>query len=451
MIPFSVKALCAAVGGRLLQATDAAVTGVSTDSRTVAAGQLFIPLVGERFDGHAYLTAALEKGAAGCLCARPPEVLLPGKFYIQVADTLLALKALASWYRSQFAIPVVEISGSAGKTTTKEMIAAVLNRHYPTLKTEANYNNFVGTPQTLLRLEPYHRAAVIETGLDHFGDLLYMGEMVRPTVAVLTNIGDAHIENLGNTRQGTLRAKSEIFAHLQPDGIAVLGGDDALLGTLKLPFPTLRCGKGEGCNVRVTDIVDRGIEGIDCTVTTEKDRYRLSIPSPGEYMIYSAAMAAAIGEHLGLSGEEIVAGVADYRSTGSRMRRIRLSGRRMIIDDCYNANPQAMEAALKILANTGSRRRVAVLGDMNELGAVSEQAHRRVGELTAELGLTAVVAIGPKSAALAAGAKGEVYYFDTVAAALPTVKKLLDEDTAMLVKASHAMEFGSLVQELEQL
>ena len=451
MIPFSVKALCAAVGGTMLQSTDAAVTGVSTDSRTVTAGQLFIPLVGERFDGHAYLHAALEKGAVGCLCEQAPETLLPGKFYIRVADTMLALKALASWYRSQFDIPVVEISGSAGKTTTKEMIAAVLSQHYPTLKTEANYNNFIGTPQTLLRLEPYHRAAVIETGLDHFGDLIYMGEMVRPTVAVLTNIGDAHIENLGNTREGTLRAKSEIFENLQPGGLAVLCGDDALLNTLKLPFPTLRCGKSEGCNVRVTDIVDRGIEGIDCTVTTEKDSYRLSVPSPGEYMIYSASMAAAIGEQLGLSREEIVAGVAAYQSTGSRMRRIRLSEGRMVIDDCYNANPQAMEAALRILANTHSKRRVAVLGDMGELGAVSENAHRRVGELTAELGLTAVVAIGPKSAAVAANAKGEVYHFDTVEAALPTVKKLLVADTVMLVKASHAMEFGRIVKELEQL
>ncbi len=451
MIPFSVKALCAAVNGTMLQATDAAITGVSTDSRTVAAGQLFIPLVGEKFDGHAYLNSALEKGAEGCLCMHAPDTMMPGKFYIQVADTLLALKALASWYRSQFNIPMVEISGSAGKTTTKEMIASVLSQHYPTLKTEANYNNFIGTPQTLLRLEQSHRAAVIETGLDHFGDLIYMGEMVRPTVAVLTNIGDAHIENLGNTREGTLRAKSEIFENLQPGGLAVLCGDDALLNTLNLPFTTLRCGKSENCNVRVTDIVDHGIEGIECTVTTEKDTYHLSIPSPGEYMIYSASMAVAIGEHLGLTKDEIIGGVAAYQSTGSRMRRIRLSDNRIVIDDCYNANPQAMEAALKILANTDRARRVAVVGDMGELGAVSESAHKRVGELTNQLGLTAVVAVGPKCAAVAETAQGEVYHFDTVEEALPTIKKLLSADTAMLVKASHAMEFGKIVKELEQL
>lgn len=450
MIPFSVKALCAAVDGTLLQGSDATISSVSTDSRTVTKGQLFIPLVGEKFDGHAYLNAALEKGAEGCLCMHAPDTMLPGKFYIQVADTMLALKALAAWYRDTFAIPVVQVTGSAGKTTTKEMIAAVLSQHYCTLKTEANYNNLVGTPQTLLRLEQHHRAAVIETGLDCFGEIRYMGEMVHPTVAVITNVGDAHIENLGNTRQGTLRAKCEIFENLKPNGLAVLCGDDELLNTLDLPFATLRCGKSEGCNVRVTDIADRGIEGVDCTVTTEKNSYRLSIPSPGEYMIYSASMATAIGEHLGLSKEEIVAGVASYLPTGSRMRRVRLSDHRIVIDDCYNANPQAMEAALKTLMNTDSKRHVAVLGDMGELGTVSESAHKRVGELTDELGVTAVVAIGPKSAAIAKSAKGEVYHFNTVEEALPTVKQLLSPDTTMLVKASHSMEFGKIVKELEQ-
>lgn len=191
---------------------------VSTDSRRVEQGCLFIPLVGERFDGHTYLTQALENGAAGCLCSRLPEALVPGKFYVQVEDTLRALGQLAGWYREKFPIPVVQITGSAGKTTTKEMIASVLSQHFLTLKTEANYNNEIGTPQTLLRLMPEHQAAVIETGMDHFGQIRYLGEMVRPTVAVITNIGDAHIENLGNTRQGTLRAKSEIFEHLQPGG-----------------------------------------------------------------------------------------------------------------------------------------------------------------------------------------------------------------------------------------
>ena len=222
MTPCTVREICAAVNGVLLQGSDAAVTQVSTDSRSVPAGALFVPLVGERFDGHAYIGKALESGAAGCLTAQTPEVLLPGKFYIQVEDTRLALKALASWYRGKFDLPVVQVTGSAGKTTTKEMIACVLGRRFCTLKTQANFNNDIGTPLTLLGLGPEHQAAVIETGMNHFGEIEYLGAMVRPDVAVISNIGDAHIENLGNTRQGILRAKCEIFENLAPDGIAVL-------------------------------------------------------------------------------------------------------------------------------------------------------------------------------------------------------------------------------------
>ena len=360
MMTCTAKELCAATGGTLVQDGEG-FSCVSTDSRRVEQGCLFIPLVGERFDGHTYLTQALESGAAGCLCSRLPEALVPGKFYVQVEDTLRALGQLAGWYREKFPIPVVQITGSAGKTTTKEMIASVLSQHFLTLKTEANYNNEIGTPQTLLRLMPEHQAAVIETGMDHFGQIRYLGEMVRPTVAVITNIGDAHIENLGNTRQGTLRAKSEIFEHLQPGGLAVLNGDDALLAGLELPFETILCGRGENCAVRVTDIVTHGVEGLSCTVTTPCGVYPLHIPSPGDYMIYPASMAVAIGERLGLTAQQIREGVAHYVSTGSRMRRIRLPEERLIIDDCYNANPQAMAAALTILADTDCRRRVAVM------------------------------------------------------------------------------------------
>ena len=344
---------------------------------------------------------------------------------------------------------MVQVTGSAGKTTTKEMLASVLSRHFCTLKTRANLNNHIGTPQTLLELEPRHQAAVIETGLDHFGQIRYMGSLVQPTIAVITNVGDAHIENLGGTRQGILQAKCEIFDHLRPGGLAVLCGDDPLLNGLTLPFETLRCGKGESCNVRVTDIVRRGIDGLDCTVTTSRRSYRLSIPSPGDYMIYPASMAAAIGEYLGLSEQEIVEGVAAYVSTGSRMRRIRLPEDRLIIDDCYNANPQAMEAALKILADTACRRRVAVLGDMGELGPISHDAHLEVGRVTARLGLDAVIAIGPKSAAIAETAGPRALHFDTVQQALPALREQLTPGTAMLVKASHAMEFGKIVNELE--
>ena len=448
MTPCTAREICAAVGGTLLQDSGAPVTGVTTDSRAVQPGQLFIPLVGERFDGHAYIAKALEGGAAGCLTAREPETLLPGKLYIQVADTRLALKALASWYRDKFDLPVVQVTGSAGKTTTKEMIASVLSQRYNTLRTEGNFNNDIGAPLTLLRLMPEHQAAVIETGMNHFGEIRYLGEMVRPDIAVITNVGDAHIENLGNTRQGILRAKCEIFENLTPEGIAVLNGDDELLNTVTLPQTILRCGVDDGCGVRVTDIDDRGLEGVACTVTIEGEHYRLTTSAPGRYMIYPMAMAAAIGRRLGLTGEEIAAGVAAYTTVGSRMHLIRLPGERLVIDDCYNANPQSMAEGLRMLAASPAQHRVAVLGDMGELGQLTAQAHRDMGALTRRLGLTAV-AVGEKMHALTE-TDPQAQWFATVEEAMPAIRQLFTPGTAVLVKASHAMHFERIVKELEK-
>lgn len=450
MTPCTVREICDAVGGTLLQSSDVSVIRVSTDSRSIPEGALFVPLAGERFDGHAYIGKALESGAAGCLTARTPDALLPGKFYIQVSDTRLALKALARWYRGRFDLPVVQVTGSAGKTTTKEMVACVLGRHFRTLKTQANFNNDIGTPLTLLELAPEHQAAVIETGMNHFGEIRYLGEMVRPDIAVITNVGDAHIENLGNTRQGILRAKCEIFENLAPDGVAVLNGDDPLLNTVTLPQRILRCGTGAGCDVRVTEVDDRGLEGVACTVTTAKTSYRLETSSPGAYMIYPLAMAAAIGEYLGLTAEEITAGAADYVPVGSRMHLIPVDGQRLIIDDCYNANPQAMAEALRMLAKSRHQRKVAVVGDMGELGELTEQAHRDVGTLARELKLDVVVAVGEKMRALRETDPSALWFPDT-ASALPALPDLFVGDTAVMVKASHAMHFESIVKELEKL
>lgn len=444
----NIKALCAAVGGTILQETPALVTAVTTDSRAVPSGSLFIPLRGERFDGHDYLDAALTGGAAGCLTEKIPAVLQAGKFYILVDDTLAALKRLAAWYRGEFAIPVVQVTGSAGKTTTKEMIASVLGQHFSTLKTEGNFNNAIGAPLTLLNLSPTHQAAVVETGMNHFGEIRYLGEMVRPTVAVITNVGDAHIENLGGTRQGILQAKCEIFENLSPDGLAVLNGDDALLSALDLPFRTVLCGKSECCAVRVSDVAEHGISGVTCTVTTARDTYAVSIPSPGAYMIYPAAMAIAIAEYFDICKADILAGIAAYRPVGSRMHLVHCSRDRVIIDDCYNANPQAMAEALRILGQTEYPRRVAVLGDMGELGELTEQAHRDMGELAQTLELDAVIAIGQKAKAIQ-DADPAAQWFPTVKEALGAIRDAFTSGTAVLVKASHAMHFTDIVKELE--
>ena len=450
MIECRFEDICRAVGGTMLQSGAETALSISTDSRHIDPGDLFVPLVGEKFDGHAYLRASLEAGAAGCLTAREETEPVPGKCYIRVKDTEKALQQLAAWYRTLFALPVVEITGSAGKTTTKEMIAYVLQQHYRTLKTEANFNNQVGIPQTILRLRPEDEVAVVETGMNGFDQLRHYSAIVRPNIAVITNIGDAHIGNVGNTRQGVLQAKLEMLEHLDPEGIVVLCGDDELLKELKLPFTTVLCGTGENCGVRVGEIRDRGILGIDCTVTTARDSYHLSIPSPGEYMIYPASMAVAIGEYLGLTRSEIEAGVAAYVPTGSRMRRVACSQGRMVIDDCYNANPPAMKAALQVLAGT-DRRRVAVLGDMGDLGAMQKSGHRQVGEFARTLGLDAFFAVGPMSKDMAAGYGEGAQYYPDMDSALPAIRAAFTPDTVLLVKASHAMQFGNIVKELEQL
>ena len=457
MEPMTVGQIAAAVDGVWLNPSESApaVTAVCTDSRALIPGCLFLPWVGERFDGHDFIDAALASGAAGCLCARAPERLREDKFYIQVADTRLALRALASAYRGQFSIPVVQITGSVGKTTTKEMTAAVLGARHRVWKTPENYNNDIGTPLTLLGLTREHEAAVIETGMNHFGEIEYLTEMVRPDIAVISNIGDAHIENLGS-REGILKAKCEIFKHLKKDGLAILNGDDALLDTVDVPFRTVRCGKSERCQARITEVADHGVEGICCTVVTEKDRYELSIPAPGEHMAYAAAIATAVGEALGLSREEIARGAAAYVPVGSRMRVLRLPERRLILDDCYNANPQSVAAALEVLARTERDRKIAVLGDMGELGELGDRAHYNMGALAAMLGVDLVFAIGggDRAGRIADGVAqsgGSVLYFPTKEEALPELRQQMKPPgTVMLAKASHAMKFEWLVERLRE-
>ena len=454
MEPMSIREIEKAVHGVWWNPREGAeeVASVTTDSRSVPSGSLFVPIVGEKFDGHRFIGAALDSGAAGVLCAKLPEDLRPDKFYIKVADTRLALKDLARHYREKFAIPVVQITGSVGKTTTKDMIAAVLAQKYRVLKPAENFNTDIGVPLTLLRLDHSHQAAVIETGMNHFGEIRYLGEMVRPDIAVISNIGDAHIEFLGS-REGILKAKAEILENLRPGGTVILNGDDALLNTLTPPFETLRCGQGENCAYRVTEIADHGVDGITCCLTTPRGEYHLTIPAPGEHMVYSASMAAAIGEKLGLTAAEIARGVACYAPTGSRMRVLRLAEERTVLDDCYNANPQSVTAALEILAKTDCAQRVAVLGDMGELGELTAQAHYNMGALAVMLGIDLVIAIGTHAARIAEGVEcsgGQVQHFATKEEALPTIRAQLTPQTAMLIKASHAMRFGQLVEALEQ-
>ena len=428
----------------LTLAESVTIRAVVTDSRKVEPGCVFVCFPGERVDGHDYAAGAYRSGAEYIVANHPVEGV-PADRTVIVPDSGKAMIRMASNYRMLFTPRMIGVTGSVGKTTTKEMIASVLGVKFHTLKTAANYNNEIGTPQTLLGLSRAHQAAVIETGMDRAGQIRYLGEMVKPDIAVITNVGDMHIEYLGS-RENILKAKCEILENLKKDGLAVLNGDDELLNTVSLPQKTLRCGLSEHCDVRVSEVEDLGIDGIRCVVTTAKERYALSIPVPGKHMVYSAAMAAAIGEYLGETKEEIERGAAAYEPAGSRMHVITFSENRRLLDDCYNAGPQSMAASLRVLGASGGKK-AAVIGDMAELGELTERAHREIGELTKELGIDTVIAIGARAKYFTEG-NPSAQWFGSVDEAMGAVKAAFTAETAMLVKASHSMHFEKIVEEL---
>ena len=419
------------------------ITAITTDSRTVTPGCLFAAIPGARVDGHDFIPAVAADGASCVLCNRFVETEIP---QIRVPDTQTALRQIAAFYRCQFDFPFVGITGSVGKTTAKEMIWSVLSRRFNTLKTEKNHNNELGVPLTLFRLRREHEAAVIEMGISGFGEMTRLAEMVRPDIAVFTTIGDAHLEFLGD-RPGVLRAKGEIVSGMAEDGVIIANGDDELLRAYDFGRRTVLFGRGEHCAVRATDIENDGIEGIRCVIRAGDREIPVYIPAFGEHMVHAALMGAAVGMELGLTDEEIRAGIAGFEIVGSRSRVLHLNGL-VILDDCYNANPTSAANAVRSLSGLPGRH-VAILGDMLELGENGPALHYELGKLAAEEGAF-VIACGELSRHTAAGAgEGAVWFpdADAVVAALP---ELIRPGDAVLVKASHAMGFDAVTQALSQ-
>ena len=327
MEQITLAQLLEAVGGTLLGEyadLNTPILRVDTDSRAIHDGALFIPLVGERFDGHAYINAALEGGAAGCLTVRERESYRPDKFYVKVSNTEKALGDLAAWYKSRFSIPFVAVTGSVGKTTAKDMVAAVLGTKFKVLKTEGNFNNNVGLPLTILRLDRSYQVCVLEMGMDRFGEIDYLGGIVKPEVGIITNIGDAHIERLGS-RENIFKAKTEMLPHVKKDGLMVLNGDDEWLSTLRgnCPVPAVFCGRGEGLDYRACLTGGDGLSHIHCRLTTPAMDRDVKIPALGEHMIYPSSIAAAVAEHFGLTPDEIEQGLTQFVPTRMRMNILR--------------------------------------------------------------------------------------------------------------------------------
>lgn len=415
------------------------VSSVVIDSRAVTPGAMFAALPGERVDGHDYIGRALDAGAACCLARRVPEG--EGRCVITVPDVAAALCALAADYRARFSIPVVGITGSVGKTTTKEVVACVLSQRFRTLKTEKNLNNALGVPLTLFRLAPEHEAAVVEMGISDFGEMRKLAEMARPTMAVYTMIGRAHLEFLGD-RKGVLRAKSEMLDVIPEDGGVFVNGDDDLLAELSCGRRIISFGLGSHCQVRGENVSAFSEGGITCDVVMGERRIPIAIPAYGRHLVWAALAAAAVGAQLGLDDGEIAAGIASYAPVGRRANITR-TPYLTVIDDCYNANPDSAAAAIESAAELGGRL-VCILGDMLELGGDSEELHRQTGALARKKGAVLLTA-GEISRAMGGRHFGDK---KTLIDALPTVLKAGD---TVLVKASHSMAFEEISEAIREL
>ena len=451
MKPFLLKDVVAATGGAFrgdASALEREITFVTSDSRTAAPGALFVAFKGARADGHDFMAGCLEKGAAACLTEREPrEGETP---CVVVESTLAAMGALAAWHRSRFHIPVVGITGSVGKTTTKEMIAAVLEQKYVTHRTEKNFNNELGVPQTLLRLGDEHQVSVVEMGISGFGEMRRLTAMVRPTVAVFSVIGYSHLEFLGD-RDGVLRAKSEIFEGMGRDGIAVLHGDDDKLANCRPDMRRITYGLGADNDVRAENVRNLGTDGIELTIRHAGGAFEARIPAFGSHMVYAALAGAAVGLALGLSEAQIAAGIAGYRTVGDRARVIE-AGEITVISDCYNANPNSARAALDSLASLQGRR-VCILGDMLELGAETAKLHADIGAYAAKLGVEEIIGCGALARHIVEGARaadGEATYFPDKERLIAALPGRIRPGDRVLVKASHSMAFEDIVKALTE-
>lgn len=434
-----------ATGGRLIYGSgDIKVNSVSCDSRTLDAGTLYIPIKGEKFDGHDFICDACRFGIAGYLCS-DGQIYEGSEFAIMVDDTRKALLALASYYRSLFDIKVVGLTGSVGKTTTKEFIASVLSKGYETLATKGNFNNDIGVPLTLFGLRDNHEAAVIEMGMSNFGEIEVLTKCARPDIAVITNIGTSHIEFLGS-QEGILKAKSEIFEGLRKGGRVILNGDDPHLWSLKdkLDFEITYVGmENDKCDL-VADSVKSNENG--SLFSCSGREYRIN--TVGVHNVYNALVAIAAGEMMNLSYERIYAGLKAYRPDGMRQNIVSANGYK-VINDCYNSSPQSVKAALGVLDTLSASRRIAVLGSIGELGDKSEELHRQVGRDVSVSGTDILVTVGEDARFIAKEAEGkEVYSFENTAECVDFLKNLIKEDDAVLVKASRFMKFENISDSL---
>ncbi len=459
----TLEEIAAFTGGAVFGQAGLEVAGVQIDSRRVKAGDLFVALKGERADGHAYVFKALSEGTAALVEQTWAEAnqaqLPPGRGLVAVPDPLTGLQELAGRYRRKFALPVIGVTGSSGKTTTKDMIAAVLAGTLSVHKTAGNFNNELGLPLTLLGLEAGHQAAVVEMGMRGLGEISFLASLAKPDVGVITNIGATHMELLGS-QENIARAKGELLQALPPEGTAVLNGDD--------PW-CRRLGEGLSCQViyyslndpkadlTAQDITSWGEQGIWFLANYGSQRAEVLLPLPGRHNACNALAAIGAGLSLGLDLESCASGLRNLQLTGMRLAICSGMRQSRIIDDTYNANPASTRAALEVLAgqDAGSPK-VAVLGSMFELGPEAENGHRMVGSFAAEIpGLACLVTVGELARLIARGAieagmeETQIFACDDTAQAVRFLEQSLPTGAWVLVKGSRGMKMERIVEALK--
>ncbi len=452
------------------------IGGVVTDSRKIEPGFLYVPFRGERVDGHSFIPQVFEAGALLTLTEVPLEELFRTKNlmpYVLVESTPQALKDLATFYREQLDCTIVGVTGSVGKTSTKEMLATVLGKRFCVQKTQGNFNNEIGLPLTIFSIKEEHEVAVVEMGISDFGEMSRLGAIAKPDICVITNIGVAHLEML-KSRDGILQAKTEVVEHVAPDGILILNGDDDKLATVKqvrdckdrtVAFYGLNKERTYGVEkgAYATDLCPIGTEGIKAHYHVGDEEFDATILIPGEHNVYNALAAALAGKALGMTAEEIRLGIESAMTISGRNNRF-VIGDITVIDDCYNANPISMKASLDVLSHATGRK-IAVLGDMGELGADEVSMHAEVGTYAARKGIDVLLCCGDLSVHMADAAKKvaqhrtgeevfsgmEIMHFSDKE---EMIKALLDRmaggDT-ILVKASHFMQYEAIVKALQNV
>lgn len=434
---------------------EADITDICIDTRKITKGCLFICIRGERFDAHNFASDAKEKGAAALMVDHKLDIDLP---QVIVGETSAAMLALSNYYRRKFVLPVVGLTGSVGKTTTKEFIALVLAAKYKTLKTQGNLNNEIGVPQMLFRLDNQTEAAVIEMGMNHFGEIDRLSKAVEPTLALITNIGVSHIENLGS-REGILKAKTEILHGMKHGSPLILNGDDDMLQTVDLgnayPIITYAVKNTDNADFAAENIIEKeGKTTFTVSFCNHTVKQEITIPTIGIHNVYNALAAFAVGCTLQVDCQAAADALATYVPEGMRQKSVTFDGI-TCIEDCYNASPDSMKAALTTLSNTEGNRKIAVLADMLELGEYSKQAHMSVGEMVVENKIDYLFAYGEMARCIVDTAKEKgmknAFHFESKNELCEKLIPLIQKGDTIVFKASRGMKLEDVINKVYEV